>query len=59
MLKWDAEKRRLRTLTGTDAIRAQGLMGRCAASRAPYQSVPAFIHVLHVFLFLYPVSELL
>ena len=28
MLNWDAEKRRLRTLTGTDAILVQRLMGR-------------------------------
>jgi len=28
MLNWDAEKRRLRTLTGTDAARVQRLMGR-------------------------------
>ena len=28
MLSWDAEKRRLRTLTSTDAVRVQRLMGR-------------------------------
>ena len=41
MLKWDAEKRRLRTLTGTDAIRVQRLMGRVApaAVRPPERPI--------------------
>ena len=49
ILKRYAEKRRLRTQTGADAIRVQRSMGHSAASRAPHQSLPTFIRVQHVF----------